>query len=274
MIVPDSKKVSVIMGVYNCAETLSKAIDSVINQTYHNWELIMCDDGSTDDTYQIAESYKKQFPDKIILLKNEKNIKLAATLNHCLAYATGEYIARMDADDENMAERFEIEVDFLNNHPEITCVGTGYIVFDERGERGVRIGEEYPHVRCLIHGAPFAHPTIMMRKEAYDALDGYTVAPETLRAEDIDLWFRFFEKGFTGYVIQKPLYRYRESLHDFKKRSFKAALGIAKVCLKGYRRLHYPWYLYPYALKSIVGALIPDKIMQRYHYKKDNRKHE
>lgn len=264
-------KVSVIMGIYNCEKTLPDAIESVIAQTYTNWELVMCDDGSSDGTYQVAEEYKSKYPDKIKLLKNEKNEKLAATLNHCLSAATGELIARMDADDMNLPGRFEKEVDFLEAHPEIACVGAGLIIFDDEGDHSIRFYGEHPSKRTLLHGTPFAHPTIMMRKEVYDDLGGYTSSPETLRAEDVDLWFRFFSKGYQGYVLQEPLYRYRESLADFKKRNLKAAFGTTKVCIRGYKMLNYPLYLYPYALKPILATLIPDFIMHKYHRKKDQK---
>lgn len=105
------------MGIYNCAPTLSEAIDSIVNQTYDNWELIMCDDGSTDDTYRIAESYRQKYPDKVKLIRNRHNSGLNITLNHCLEYAKGEYIARMDGDDISLPQRFEKEFNFLETHP-------------------------------------------------------------------------------------------------------------------------------------------------------------
>ena len=91
-----SAEISVIMGIYNCASTLPEAIDSIIMQTYTDWELILCDDGSLDDTYAVAEEYRCKYPDKIILIKNDRNMGLNYTLNHCLQYVTGKYIARMD----------------------------------------------------------------------------------------------------------------------------------------------------------------------------------
>ena len=80
------EKISVIMGIYNCAGTLPKAIDSIVNQTYSNWQFIICDDCSTDNTYEIAESYVNRYPSKIILIKNNKNSGLAYSLNHCLGF--------------------------------------------------------------------------------------------------------------------------------------------------------------------------------------------
>lgn len=266
------KKVSIIMGIYNCEGTLPAAIDSVLTQTYANWELIMCDDGSKDNTYEIAKNYQQKYPEKIILLKNEKNQRLAATLNRCLSVATGEYIARMDADDENLPERLSREVIFLNKHPETACVGSSVIVFEDNGHEYIRMIADNPQYNCLIHGAPCAHPTIMMRKEAFDKINGYRSAPETLRAEDIDMWFRFFREGLSARNIQEPLYRYRENPIDFKKRTMKAAIGTTKVCLKGYQMLNYPFYYYPYAFKPIVVAAIPNKLLHMYHTYFDKRK--
>ena len=89
-------KVSIIMGIYNCATTLPEAIDSIFAQTYSDWQLILCDDGSKDGTYVVAKAYQERLPDKIILLKNEENMGLNHTLNRCLQVAAGEYVARMD----------------------------------------------------------------------------------------------------------------------------------------------------------------------------------
>ena len=92
------KKVSIIMGIYNCADTLEEAVESILQQTYDDWELIMCDDGSMDSTYEIATRFSRQY-ENIIAFQNEKNMGLNYTLNKCLEKAKGEYIARMDGDD-------------------------------------------------------------------------------------------------------------------------------------------------------------------------------
>lgn len=265
-------KVSIIMGIYNCASFLPVAIDSVLEQTFKDWELILCDDGSKDDTYSVAKLYVDKHPEKIILLRNEKNMHLAATLNRCLSVARGEYIARMDADDRCMPKRLEIEVAFLDEHPAIDCVGCGMIVFDENGERGVRLNVEYPTRNFLVHTTPFAHPTIVMRKYVYDKLGGYTTSGKSLRCDDTELWFRFYAEGFTGYNLQEPLYYYHESVNDFKKRSFKSSLETFKVCIDGYKMLNYPWWKYVYALKPIISALMPNKLMYTYHKILDRKK--
>ena len=154
-------RVSIIMGIYNCADTLPKAIDSILAQTYTDWELIMSDDCSTVSTYAVAESYQKQYPEKIVLIKNESNKKLAFTLNHCLEYAKGEYIARMDGDDISIPERLEKQINFLQANPEYQLVGTLMQRFNEDGLADIVGAKEEPDKYTIITQAPFNHATIL-----------------------------------------------------------------------------------------------------------------
>lgn len=265
------KKVSVIMGIYNCEDTLKESIDSIINQTYTNWELILCDDGSSDNTYKIAQEYANKYPDKIRLIKNKKNLRLASTLNRCLVYATGEYVARMDGDDISLPVRFEKQVAFLNAFPQYQVVGTQMISFDETGDKGIKYCIEYPEKTYLKYNTPFAHATIMMRKIAYDKIGGYRVHKEVTRCEDVDLWFRFFKEGFQGYNLQIPLYKVRENVNDFKRRELLYGIYAAKVCYKGFKLLGYPIKDYIFLLKPIMCSLIPSKMMKYYHNFKDSK---
>ena len=149
-------KVSIIMGIYNCEQTLEESIKSIINQTYDNWELIMCDDCSIDNTYKIAQKYKDIYPNKIKLLKNDKNMTLGPTLNKCIEYVTGKYIARQDGDDLSERYRLEKQVDFLEKNKDISIVGTNMVSFDESGYHGVHslgesLGKEYLNFHLSIH---------------------------------------------------------------------------------------------------------------------------
>ena len=114
------KLVSVIMGIYNCASTLEDAVNCIISQTYPTWELIMCDDASTDNTYAVAEKYVRMYPDKVVLLRNKKNHGLNYTLNKCLQAARGEFIARMDGDDLCSRDRFAQEIEVFEKESEST----------------------------------------------------------------------------------------------------------------------------------------------------------
>ena len=253
-------KVSIIMGIYNCEATLPKAIDSVLEQTYSNWELIMCDDASKDGTYEVAREYAERYPEKMKLLRNEENKKLSYSLNRCLEVATGEYVARMDADDLNLPQRIEKEAEFLNEHPEYNLVSCRAIVFDENGTRGVRdtAGEHFKEE--MIKSLPFLHPTIMVRKAAFDQLNGYTVSKRTERGQDVDLYFRFFAEGYRGYTIEDALYQYHESMKDFKKRSFKVAINTCKTSIYGHKLLHFPLRYRIYVLRPLLSAMIPNRL--------------
>lgn len=256
--------VSVIMGAYNCEDTLKRAVDSIIAQTYTNWEFLICDDCSTDRTLEILNEYHKK-DSRIIVLHNKKNRRLAFSLNHCLKYSKGKYVARMDADDESLSERFQKQVVFLETHPNYDCVGSGRIIFDENGTEIVKNGSGEAQKSRLLTNTPFSHPTIMMKKSVYDELNSYTVSQATMRAEDLDLWFRFFYANHRGYILYEPLYRYQETTNDYAKRSFKAGLMTAKVYLNGYKLIGIPRYKYIYALKPIIAALVPNNIMKRIH---------
>lgn len=259
--------VSIIMGAYNCEKTITKCVNSIIMQTYKNWEFIICDDCSNDNTLTILKEYQKN-DSRIIIIHNEENLKLAASLNKCLKIAKGKYIARMDADDESLPERIEKQVNYLENNSEIDVVGCNRIIFDEYGEKGIRKSIEKPNKDNLIKDTPFAHPTIMMKKEVYDKLGGYVSDKTTIRAEDLELWFRFFENDFKGYNMQEVLYKYKESKEDYSKRSLIAGIQTAKVYLKGYRKLKIPIVKRIYFLKPIVAALIPNFFLEKYHSKK------
>lgn len=258
------EKVSVIMGIYNCADTLGAAVDSIMNQTYENIELIMCDDGSSDNTYSEAEKYRDRYPEKITLLRNEKNMYLSATLNHCLEHATGYYVARMDADDISLPDRIEKQVVFLEQHPEYQLVGSSMILFDENGDGSILKRVEKPDKFALRYGTVFSHPTIMTYKSVYDALGGYTVSDRTVRGQDYDLWFRFYANGYKGYNIQEPLYRFREDINAIKRRTVKGRINNYRTTIIGFKLLKYPlaWYIRPTV--ELLKCFVPAKVQFLY----------
>lgn len=260
-----NEKISVIMGVFNCSKTLPEAIDSIIAQTYTDWELIMCDDCSTDDTYKVAEEYKNKYPDKIILIRNEVNSRLAFSLNHCLKYATGKYVARMDGDDISLPDRFEKQIAYLKEHPDIDLVGTAMQRFDEKGKHDVVYGVKNPDRYTLRKHIPFCHATIMTYKSVYDKLGGYTVAERTKRAQDYDLWFRFFDHNFNGGNLSEALYLVREDKNAVRRRTAKVRINAYKTTLMGYKLLNYPkyWLIKP-TINFIIRLITPYFIVDWY----------
>ena len=269
----DKKKlISVIMGFYNSETTLSRAIDSIIAQTYDNWELIMCDDGSTDSSYQIAESYKNRFPEKIKLLRNEKNMHLAHALNRCIEVAQGEYIARMDADDESLPERFEKQVFYLEANPEYILCGTSIICVNEMIDRKIASKVRLiPDKYTLYKHTPFNHATILCRCSMFEKLSGYTESKTTVRCEDKELWYRFFAADLKGYNLQESLYKVYLNEGSIYRRTIRSRWNIFLTNIRGYKKLDYPWYWYYRPFLNLCKVIIPRKalIILNHIYHKD-----
>lgn len=266
-----SAKVSVIMGIYNCADTLPEAIDSLLAQTFTDWELIMCDDGSSDDTLRVACGYRDRYPDRIVVLANGSNQGLNRTLNHCLAQAKGAYIARMDGDDISLPQRLEKEAAFLDENPGYAIVSTPMIYFDEKGEWGRGHAAPFPAKEDFVKGVPFCHAPCMVRAEAYRAVGGYSEDRRTLRAEDYYLWFCMYAAGYRGANLAQPLYMMRDDENAYRRRKFRFALNEAYVRAAGFRMLRLPLTAYPYILRPVLVALLPRQVYQYLHCAKRRR---
>lgn len=261
-------RISVLMGIYNCAPTLAEALDSLYAQTYQDFKIILCDDGSKDNTYEIAKEYADKH-DNIVLVKNEKNMGLNYTLNRCLEYADTEYCARMDGDDISLPTRFEKEIKFLNEHPEYAVVSAPMIYFDEHGEfmRGKAI--EGPKKKSVFnYGPPFCHAPAMVRTEAYKAVGGYTVDSKLLRMEDYNLWMKMYAAGYRGYNLPEHLYMMRDDKNAIRRRTLRARLNGINAHWIAYKELNLSFFLFlRYAVRSIVLGLMPVwlyKVLRKY----------
>ncbi|MBP3818119.1 MAG: glycosyltransferase family 2 protein [Butyrivibrio sp.] len=257
-------QVSIIMGVYNCSSRLTlleKCINSIINQTYTEWELIVCDDGSTDDTYEILHKFQKR-DSRIKLIKNDINCGLAYTLNKCITIANGKYIARQDDDDFSYSTRLITQIDFLKNNSHYSFVGSIADIYDAAGVYGQLYVNEKPQIRDFLWNSPFIHPSVMFRKEALEAVGGYRVAKETNRCEDYDLFMRLYEKNIYGYNIQDKLYGYYSERSLTKiYRPFSIRVNEAIVRAKGFHRLNLFPIGYVFIIKPLVLSLFPAIIM-------------
>ena len=259
-------RISVIMGIYNCAHTLAEALDSLLAQTYQDFKVIMCNDGSNDDTYKIAASYAASNPTKFVLINNERNMGLNYTLNHCLKYADTEFVARMDGDDISLPSRFEKEINFLDEHPEITIVSSPMIYFDEDGDfrNGGGI-EKYPTKNDFINGTPFCHAPCMVRTEAYKAVGGYSVDQKLLRVGDYHLWFKMYAKGYRGYVFPEPLYKMRDDRNATARRNWRNRINEFHVRRIGYRMLNIPFYKRISMFRPLIVAILPTSLYNFLH---------
>lgn len=253
------------MATYNCKQTVEKAIDSILAQTYTNWVMVICDDGSTDGTYAILNRYAAEYPDKFILIRNENNRKLPYSLNHCLQYVQTDLVARMDGDDWSLPDRFEKQVTFLLEHPEFDLVGTGITVFDGKKNIASIIRTPVPTKETMLRSIAFSHATIMTYKRVYDALGGYSLDPTVERVEDVDLWCRFLAAGFRGYNLPDELYVILEDVNAVKRRTLRARLNGARTCCRGYKLMGFKGLKCYMPYLHIVKAFVPVFLYQKIH---------
>lgn len=258
-------EISVIMGIYNCEDTLIESLDSLFNQSFQNFNLIMCDDGSDDRTYEIALKYKEKFPDRIILLKHATNMGLNITLNDCLSKAKGRYIARMDGDDISLRNRFEKEYSFLEKNHEYTFVSCQMILFDENGDWGKTNYIPAPKAVDLVKSSTFAHAGVLVRREAYEKVNGYSVSDKLLRVEDYHLWIKFYAEGFVGYNIMEPLYKMRDDRNAVHRRTLQNRINEARVKKIAISEFKLSKLNYIYILRPIILALIPRNLYSWLH---------
>ena len=257
-------RISVLIGIFNCASTLVEALDSLYSQTYQEFKIVLCDDGSTDDTYQVASGYAAKH-NNIILIKNDKNMGLNYTLNHCLEYADTEYVARMDGDDISLPIRFEKEINFLDEHPEYAVVSGPMVYFDERGDYRTGRGRGDIRKEDFIHGTPICHAPCMARTEILKAVGGYTVDDRLLRVEDYHLWFKVFAAGYKLYSLKDPIYKMRDDRNAKMRRNWMTRRNEAYVKHIGYKMIGLPWYYQIYTLRPIIIYFMPSFLYNYLH---------
>lgn len=250
-------KIDIIMGIYNCENYLEKSINSLINQSFDSWRLILCDDGSTDKTYNVAKKYASKYKDKIILLKNRKNMGLNYTLNKCLEQAKSKYIARQDGDDYSDPNRLQEQYYFLENNKQYDFVSSGINLFDEKGIWGKIILKEEPKYEDFVKGSPFCHASVMIKRESLIKVGGYSLDKNTHRVEDYDLWINLYLAGFKGYNMQKVLYYACDDLAAIKRKNYRNRINEVKVKLKALKSFNLPLFNIIYIFKPILLIIFP-----------------
>ena len=202
--------ISVIMPVYNAEKFVGTAIDSILKQTFTDFEFLIFNDGSSDNSKQIIASFKD---DRIRLFDYTVNSGYVAHLNHGIKLATGKYIARMDADDISIPERFEMQVSYLESHPEVGVCGAWILQFEGEEQPYTRIVYKYPadhdeiSVKLLKHNS-FAHPVVMMRRSVLME-NGLKYEAGFMPSEDARLW-SLLRRHTRLHNIQKILLHYRK----------------------------------------------------------------
>jgi glycosyltransferase involved in cell wall biosynthesis len=203
----DEPVISVVLPVYNCAEYLGEAVQSILDQTFSNFEFIIIDDGSTDRTSDVL----REFTDPRIQIVSEENRGLTEALNRGLELTRGRYIARQDADDISLRDRFIKQITFLDAHPSCALVGTWADIWLEREKTGR--AHHHPSENAelqfeLLFNNPFVHSSVMLRKSALDQVGGYA-SDSFPQTSDFELWSRIARQNEVA-NIPEVLQIYRE----------------------------------------------------------------
>jgi glycosyltransferase involved in cell wall biosynthesis len=198
--------VSVVMPVYNSQRFLAEAIECILNQTFTDFEFLIIDDGSTDTSSDILATYAKR-DERIRIYTHTKNLGIAEARNLGLKLAKGKYVATMDSDDLVLPERLQLQVAYMESHPDTGVLGAGAYIIDEKGKRrGVL---DYPSSHpIIIHGLcfydPINNPVVMVRREVVLSVGGYN--PEFPPTEDYDLWVRLSSVTFLANLPERLLF--------------------------------------------------------------------
>jgi glycosyltransferase involved in cell wall biosynthesis len=234
--------VSVVLPVKNGELTVRRAVASALSQSLDAIELVIVEDGSTDGTWSVLQTYRDDA--RVILLRNETNQGLQKSLNIGWKAAKGEYIARLDADDEWAdKDKLRQQRDFLEQHPDYVALGTGTIIVNDAGQEVTRYHKPQAdeQIRASLLGSNcFVHASVMMRRTTLEQAGGYDESLSCKHVEDYDLWLRL---GQRGKLANLPFYGVRYHLSDsqisnrHKREQFRKNL----VLMHKYRRA-YPGY--------------------------------
>lgn len=254
------------MSVYNGEKYLTQAIDSILNQIFSNFEFIIINDNSSDKTKEILNTYSDK---RIKIIKNAINLGLTKSLNKGLAKSKGEYIARMDCDDISMPDRFEIQNKFLDENPQIACVGGKTIIIDDNGKiNGEKNVETNPDVLAfkMLMINQIAHSSIMIRADVIKRENYYN---EDYRyTQDYELWSRLIASGYNITNIDIPLikYRYHNSSitqnKESKNNAYELVIKTTRNNLNKYINLSdkqlliYTQFFHKYHVNKIFNLLV------------------
>ena len=268
-----SPLVSILMPVFKTAPYLREAMDSMLCQTFKDFELIVLDDCSPDNAEEILDAYDDS---RIVRYKGEKNVGLSNVLNVGIEMARGKYIARMDSDDISLPQRLQVQVDYLEKHPDVDLVSVGMRLFGAKEGTWIReINPEKVKIEALFH-SPVLHASSVWRKDAFEK-QRLRFRQEMVPAEDYDLWVRAMLKGLKLVNLPDVLYEYR--IHEAQatvqtdKTSAKsrevqmAYLQEALPSLSDSNRKAFPKKLWPVFFANLYDGFFDWKLLARRLYK-------
>ena len=263
--------VSVIMATFNePVDYICESIESILNQTYTNFEFIIIDDSTNSDTVKAIDSYKSD--SRIIIVREDKRIGFVKALNKGMKLAKGDYIVRMDADDISVNDRLEKQLNYLTKHKKIDILGGNMLIINESGD--VVSERKYPtHGLPLsvnsIFRSPVAHPSVMFRRTIIE--NNFYYDESFIKAEDTEFWFRLRNNGYVIANLPYNVLKFRISGDLAKKRNVEHFKYNFKARYK-----NFSWrFLYvdiPSIITTKLYSLIPPKLVSVI-YSLENKKH-
>lgn len=255
-------QISVLMSVYNAAETLGAAIASILEQSRKDLELIVCDDASTDASWTILRQWADR-DSRLILLQNETNLGAGPARNRCLALARGKYTALMDADDFSEPSRLEEQAAVLDFRPDIAFVGTKGRFFSRNpgDSEGCYWYVAEPQKNDFLMTLPFVHASLMFRTEVLRQLGGYSDRRAAKRSEDYELLMRAYAQGFRGINLSGELYAIRLDEAAYQRRQYRYRFNECAVKWIGFTKMGLMPRGIPYALKPLLVGLLPLRLL-------------
>jgi len=253
-------EVSIVMSVYNGEKYLKNSIESILDQTYKDFEFLIIDDCSSDKSADILKEYQA-LDRRIKLFFNRENKGLTTNLNFLIRKSKGEYIVRMDADDISFKERVEKQLHFFSKHHEIDVLGSSAIDIDENGKiiryRSVPTSDQ-DIKKMILKLSPIIHPTVMFKKKSLEKINFYNEKYRT--SQDLDMWFRAMSIGLKFHNLEEPLLYYRYESNYKKKRNLGFRINDFKIRINGYKVNKIPLIYWYNLFIPIFLGILPDKI--------------
>jgi len=258
-------KISVIMPVYNTEKYLSEAIESILNQSYRDFEFIIVDDFSSDWSFELLEKYEKK-DDRIRLYRNEKNSKLVYTLNRAISLSKWKYIVRMDSDDIIDLTRIEKQYNYMLGNPDIDILSSNLYFINKEWKQIWKRVYNTNIEEIILNESPICHACSVIKKKLFDEFWWYDERFNL--AEDYDLWLRFYSKWFKFSIYNDYLYYYRIFDDSWKvkklKQQLKMTIDVKENAIKNYKinfkfknytRLYLEKFLYYFIPSNVILKL-------------------
>jgi glycosyltransferase EpsE len=253
--------ISVIMGVYNGENSVQRAIDSIVQQSFKDWEFIICDDASCDETYRVLDLYATD--DRIKIIRNDQNLGLAASLNKCIENSSAKYLVRQDADDYSYPNRLQVLYDAIKASDEVAVIGSNADLFGADGGVWGEYLLDDPVEKNWVKRNQIIHATTIMDKFQILTVNGYD--SKAGRMEDYDLWVRLVANGGKIAKIKESLYAVHWDIKDYSRRKMKYRFCEIVISFRAFLLPACPWYYLPFVIKPIVVGCIPNVFLFMIH---------